>query len=154
MPFLKEDEQEESFQLGKGRVITQGEDVLIVACGETVYPAVEAARRLAAEGISTTVISMHTIKPLDTDLLKRAACDCKVVVTVEEHSVNGGLGEACAAYFMQHRIFKPLTIMGIPDEYTVTGSQAEIFDHYGINKTGIADNARALLKAEPALKRG
>lgn len=146
MPFLKDDEKGEVFKLGKGRVITKGDDAVIIACGEAVYPALEAASILEAEGISTMVISMHTIKPLDTDLLKKAAEKCKVVVTVEEHSVNGGLGEACAAYLMQHSVFRPVKIMGIPDEYTVTGSQTEIFNHYGINKTGISDAVKTLLQ--------
>jgi transketolase len=88
---------------------------------------------------------MHTIKPLDTDLLASVAQKCKAIITVEEHSVNGGLGEACASYLLQHNIYKPFKIIGIPDEYTVTGSQTEIFNHYGINKNGIAEQAMRLL---------
>ena len=146
MPFLKNMDTDAPFKLGRGRTITEGKDVVIVACGETVQPALDATEILAKENISTTLISMHTIKPLDTDLLSRVAREAKVVLTVEEHSVNGGLGEACASYFMQHGLFKPLKIMGIPDEYTVTGSQTEIFNHYGINKICIAEEVRLLLK--------
>ena len=82
---------------------------------------------------------MHTIKPLDTELLAELAEKCKAIVTVEEHSVYGGLGEACASYLLQHGIHKPFKIIGIPDEYTVTGSQQDIFNHYGINEEGIAE---------------
>ncbi|HEY4148339.1 MAG TPA: transketolase C-terminal domain-containing protein, partial [Chitinophagaceae bacterium] len=72
---------------------------------------------------------------------------CRAILTVEEHSVNGGLGEACASWLLQHRFSKPFKIMGIPDEYTVTGSQQEIFDHYGLNAAGIATAARSLLNS-------
>ncbi|MBI3719616.1 MAG: transketolase family protein [Sphingobacteriales bacterium] len=133
------------FEFGKGRVITKGNDVAIIAAGETVYPAVQAANKLKEQGVSATVISMHTVKPLDTALLNIVAKKCKAILTVEEHSVYGGLGEACASYLLQNRIFKPFKIMGIPDEYTVTGSQQEIFDHYGLSEKGIAEQATLLL---------
>lgn len=145
MPHLKEI-NEDVFVFGKGRVIAEGNDVAIIATGETVYPAMQAATKLKAEGINATVISMHTIKPLDTALLQLVAKNCKSIVTVEEHSVNGGLGEACAAYLIQQQFAKPFKIMGIPDEYTVTGSQEEIFNHYGINETGIAKEVKKLLE--------
>lgn len=145
MPLLKE-KNDDVFAFGKGRIITEGNDVAIIACGETVYPAVQAAKKLATQGIAATVVSMHTIKPLDTDLLAQLAKQCKAVITVEEHSVYGGLGEACASYLLQHGINVPFKIMGIPDEYTVTGSQVEIFKHYGISEEGIAAEALRLVK--------
>lgn len=144
MPPLLEVNKDE-FVFGKGRTICKGEDIAIVATGETVYPALLAAEKLKRENISATVISMHTIKPLDTALLKEVAQNHKAIITVEEHSVNGGLGEACASWLLQqgyHNLFK---IMGIPDEYTVTGSQDEIFKHYGISAEGIAATAIQLL---------
>ena len=144
MPPLKEI-NEDVFAFGKGRVICEGEDVAIIATGEAVYPALEAAQQLKTQQINATVISMHTIKPLDTALLQSLAKKCKAIVTVEEHSVNGGLGEACAAYLLQQGYAKPFTIIGIPDEYTVTGSQTEIMNHYGISKQGITDKIIALL---------
>jgi transketolase len=144
MPPLKE-VNDDVFEFGKGRVIGEGEDVAIIATGETVYPSLQAAEKLKALGIHATVISMHTIKPLDTDLILSVAQKCKAVVTVEEHSVYGGLGEACASFLFQHNVYKPFKIIGIPDEYTVTGSQQEIFDHYGINEDGIANVVQSLL---------
>lgn len=144
MPFLL-DNPDESFAFGKGRKITEGDDVAIIACGETVHPALAAARSLRAEGIRATVISMHTIRPLDTDLLSEVATQCRAILTVEEHSEHGGLGEACAAYLMQKGVHKPFKIMGIPDEYTVTGSQQDILNHYGINEAGITAVAKGLL---------
>jgi transketolase len=145
MPGLKEN-NEDGFTFGKGRTITEGTDAAIIATGETVYPALEAAALLKETGIQATVISLHTIKPLDTVLLQKLAQICKVMVTVEEHSVHGGLGEACAAYLMQHHCIVPFKIIGIPDEYTVTGSQTEILQHYGISATGIAASIKELLK--------
>ena len=144
-PLLKE-ENDDVFEFGKGRIIADGKDVAIIATGETVYPALQAAKKLKEQNIPATVVSMHTIKPLDTSLLAELANKCKAIVTVEEHSVYGGLGEACASYLMQHGIAKPFRIIGIPDEYTVTGSQQDIFNHYGINEKGIADVVLGLLK--------
>lgn len=145
MPPLKE-KNEDVFEFGKGRLITEGNDVAIIASGETVYPSLQAAMKLKEQGISATVVSMHTIKPLDTGLLGKLAAKCKAIVTVEEHSIYGGLGEACASYLMQQGVSKPFKIIGIPDEYTVTGSQQDIFDHYGINEKGITAVALDLLK--------
>jgi transketolase len=136
MPPLKENNND-VFAFGKGRVICEGDDVAIIATGEAVYPALQAAKKLAAQNIHATVVSMHTIKPLDTTLLSTLAKKCKAIVTVEEHSVNGGLGEACASYLLQNSYAKPFKIIGIPDEYTVTGSQTEIMKHYGISENGI-----------------
>jgi transketolase len=147
MPPLKE-KNDDVFAFGKGRVICEGDDVAIIATGETVYPALEAAGKLKAQNINATVISMHTIKPLDTALLTSVAKKCKAIVTVEEHSVYGGLGEACASYLLQNGYTKPFKIIGIPDEYTVTGSQTEIMDHYGISGTGITDTVIGLLAKE------
>ena len=92
------------------------------------------------------MVSMHTIKPLDTDLLDKLAANGRPVITVEEHMVNGGLGEACASYLFQKGARNPFQIMGIPDEYNVTGSQVEIFHHYGISQDGIMAKAKELLK--------
>jgi transketolase len=145
MPLLNPGET--TFQFGKGRVIKGGNDIAIIANGETVYPALLAAQKLEREhGVQATVISMHTIKPLDTALLADLAARVKGIITVEEHMINGGLGEACASYLLQNGYHKPFKIMGIPDEYTVTGSQVEILNHYGISENGIAAVAIQLLK--------
>ena len=145
MPLLTEDDSI-GFEFGKGRVIAKGADVTIIGTGETVYPALQAAELLEAKGIKATVVSMHTIKPLDSSLILKLAAETGAIMTVEEHSVNGGLGEACASLLLQHRYNKPFKIMGIPDEYTVTGSQTEIMGHYGISADGIADAVVALLQ--------
>lgn len=134
------------FQFGKGRVIKEGSDIAIIATGETVFPALLAAEKLSSNyHIHATVVSMHTIKPLDYELLSNVAKNCNAIITVEEHSIYGGLGEACASFLLQHGIIKPFKIVGIPDEYTVTGSQTEIFNHYGISENGLAETALSLL---------
>jgi transketolase len=135
------------FEFGKGRIIREGADIALIATGETVYPALQAANKLKEEkGIEASVISMHTIKPLDYELLSKVASRCAAIMTVEEHSVCGGLGEACASYLLQNGYNKEFRIIGIPDEYTVTGSQAEIFNHYGISESGIAEKVLELLR--------
>jgi transketolase len=145
MPPLKET-NDDVFAFGKGRVICEGDDVAIIATGEAVYPALEAARKLKLHNIDATVISMHSIKPLDTSLIDSVAKKCKAIVTVEEHSVYGGLGEACASHLLQYGFAKPFKIIGIPDEYTVTGSQTEIMNHYGISESGIVEAIQKLIK--------
>jgi transketolase len=145
MPPLKET-NDDVFAFGKGRVICEGDDVAIIATGEAVYPALEAARKLKLHNIDATVISMHSIKPLDTSLIDSVAKKCKAIVTVEEHSVYGGLGEACASHLLQYGFAKPFKIIGIPDEYTVTGSQTEIMNHYGISESGIVEAIEKLIK--------
>ncbi len=138
------------FEIGRAITLRQGADVTFIATGETVAPAVQACDVLAQHGIAAGVISMHTIKPLDEEALLNAAQTSRALVTVEEHSVFGGLGEACAAVLMQRGVYKPLKIVGIPDEYTVTGSQPEIFAHYGITPDGLAATAQQLLAVELA----
>lgn len=133
------------FEIGKAITILEGNDVTFIATGEPTERAYFAALALEKEGISCRVVSMHTIKPLDIDTLLHAAQNTKVMVTVEEHSVYGGLGEACASVLMEKGISIPFKIVGIPDEYTVTGSQLEIFDHYGISADGLAKTAQKLL---------
>jgi transketolase len=122
-------------------------DVTFVATGETVAPARQAAGLLAQVGLSTRVISMHTVKPLDTMTLLQAARRTRALLTVEEHSVHGGLGGACAETLLQAGVWIPFCIVGIPDEYTATGSQGEIFAHYGITPGGLADRAQTLIRA-------
>ena len=133
------------YEFGKASTLCEGKDVAFIATGETVHPSFEAAKLLQRENLTTEVISMHTIKPLDEETIIRLAEKCSVVITVEEHSVNGGLGEACASLLMQQGVYVTLKIIGIPDEDTVTGSQGEIFNHYGINGPDLAKLAIKLI---------
>ena len=134
-----------NFEIGKAIVLKTGSDVTFIATGEPVFRAVEACKLLEEEGISCGVISMHTLKPLDEEAILEAARNSSVIITVEEHSVHGGLGSACASLLLQEGMHNPFKIVGITDEYTVTGSQAEIFNHYGITPEGLARSASDLV---------
>jgi transketolase len=136
------------FEIGKAIVLKKGTDVTFIATGETVCHAVEACNLLEEKGISCGVISMHTLKPLDNDAIFIAAKESKAIITVEEHSVNGGLGSACASFMLQKGLHNLFRIVGIPDEYTVNGSQAEIFEYYGISPEGLTQSAQDLLQGE------
>lgn len=133
------------FEIGKAITVREGTDIAMIATGETVIHALLAAGELRSRGISCRVLSMHSIKPLDIEAILRAGRECGAVVTVEEHSVNGGLGEACAGVLMQGGIAKPFRIVGVPDEETITGAQADIFRHYGISMEGLTATALSLL---------
>jgi transketolase len=137
-----------NFEIGKAIVLSTGSDVTFIATGETVFRAVEACELLADQGISCGVISMHTLKPLDKGTISEATRNSRAIITVEEHSVHGGLGSSCASFLLQEGVHKPFKIIGIPDEYTVNGSQAEIFDYYGITPAGLAQSARDLILVE------
>ncbi|MFO7923613.1 MAG: transketolase C-terminal domain-containing protein [Bacteroidales bacterium] len=134
------------FDIGKASVLKDGDDIAFIACGEAVGPAYEAAQQLYREGVGARVISMHTVKPLDNEAVIRAGLECRAVITVEEHSVFGGLGEACAAVLMEEGVAVPFRRVGIPDEYTVTGSQSDIFSHYDISAEGLSKIASGILQ--------
>jgi transketolase len=141
---------ESSFAIGKAITVREPGrdeivDVTFVATGETVAPAFQAADRLVQSGHTCRVISMPTLKPLDESALLAAARRTRALITIEEHSVYGGLGGACAEVLMQAGVTLPFKIVAIPDEYTVTGSQQEIFTHYGITPGGLAQVAERLL---------
>jgi transketolase len=144
MPHVHKDAAK--FEIGKAILVRDGSDVAFLASGETVIHAVRAADELAGQGIHCRVVSVHTIKPLDTAAVLDAARKCKAIITVEEHSVHGGLGEACASTLLQAGVSVLFCIVGIPDEDTVTGAQADIFRHYGISMVGLSETAMKLLK--------
>ncbi len=134
------------FTLGAARTLRPGRDVAFLATGETVVHALLAAAHLeATAGLACRVVSFPTVKPLDTAAVLAAARECRAVVTAEEHLVAGGFGEAVAGVIAQAGVGTRFRIVGIPDEYTVTGSQADIFRHYGLTMEGLAATATALL---------
>jgi transketolase len=136
---------EANFETGKAITLREGNDLAFIATGETVVHALLAAGHLAERGLQARVISMHSIKPLDTETILKAGRECRAIVTVEEHMVHGGLGEACASVLLHAGVSKPFRIVGFPDEETVPGAQADIFRHYGISMEGLAGTAAKLL---------
>lgn len=140
------------FEIGKAIQLTprrEHYDIALIATGEAVAPAYQASQLLSEHGLSSCVLSLHSIRPFDEAAVQQAAERSEVVVTVEEHSVNGGLGSRVASFLMQAGIFRPLRVVGIPDEHTVTGSQAEIFNYYGISAQGLSQIATHLLEKAP-----
>lgn len=136
------------FSVGQALPLRVGNDVAFIANGETVVHAVLAAARLAAEGIQARVLSLPTVKPLDTAAVLAAGRECRAVITVEEHMVNGGVGEAVASTLLLAGVCPRFKMIGFPDEDTVTGAQADLFRHYGISMEGLAATARGLLAAK------
>ncbi|WP_019004707.1 transketolase family protein [Cohnella laeviribosi] len=127
------------FVIGKAVTMREGSDITIIAAGETVRVALDAEEALKQAGISCRVINMHTIKPLDEEAVIRAARETGHMITVEEHSIFGGLGAAVAEVVAQHHPV-PMRILGIPDEPAIAGKTAEVFAHYGIS----ADNIKRI----------
>ncbi|HIQ67415.1 MAG TPA: transketolase family protein [Candidatus Faecousia excrementigallinarum] len=137
--FHSEDYQ---FQIGKGEVLKDGSDVAIIANGLLVYEAIQAAEALEAEGIHAMVINMATIKPLDNDLVLEAAKKCGRVITCEEHSVIGGLGEAvCSLLSEKHPT--PVKRIGVNDEFGHSGPAAALLEQFGLTAPHIVDVAKA-----------
>ncbi|HRE05840.1 MAG TPA: transketolase C-terminal domain-containing protein [Opitutaceae bacterium] len=138
-----------SFVMGRAITLREGSDVAFIANGETVVHAVLAAAQLATEGIRARVLSLHTVKPLDTAAILAAGRECRAVITVEEHMVAGGVGEAVASTLLTAGLAPRFQRVGFPDEDTVTGAQADLFRHYGLSMEGLAATARDLLASRP-----
>jgi transketolase len=134
-----------AFRIGAALTVREGSDVALVATGETVAYAADASDLLRKEGIGARVVSMHTVKPLDTEALLDCARACRAVITVEEHHVHGGLGEACASALMQSGTRCRFRMAAFPDGHLVSGSQGDLFTHYGLDAEGLARSARRLL---------
>ena len=130
-------------QIGKGIVLRGGADVTIVGCGVMVARCLEAARQLAAVGIDARVVEMHTLKPLDEELVARCAAETGALVTVEEHSIIGGLGGAVAEALVA-RGPAPLERVGVADTFAESGPYGELLDKYGL---GVGDIVAAAQRA-------
>ena len=133
------------FEMDRANWLCRGTDVAIIACGELVKPAWDAAALLEMQGVSTTVIDMYCVKPIDTLAVVKAAREAKVVLTVEEHSPYGGLGSQVAQVVSSScpRLMRNLSL---PDAPVITGTSAEVFAHYGLDARGIAASAKDLLE--------
>jgi transketolase len=128
------------FELGKANVLLEGSDMTLIGTGETVYHCLQAGKKLHEQGIKARVIDMHTIKPFDTAIVEKAARETGKIITVEEHSIFGGLGGAVAEIIAQTGACK-LKILGIPDENAIHATPLQIFNHYGIDADGIFKTA-------------
>ena len=144
-PMLDIHSNKTQFQIGKAIIIEEGEDVALIATGETVQRAFLASQILKENNINSTIVSMHTIKPFDSETFLKIAKKSKVIVSIEEHSEFGGLGEQCASLLAQNQININFKIIGIPDEYMVNGSQSDVLDHYNMSPEKIAKITKSLI---------
>ncbi len=142
-PILN-DPENYKFELGKGITLRDGNDITIVATGLMVGEAAEAAEQLAAEGINARVINIHTIKPLDEELIIKAAKETGRIVTVEEHSVIGGLGSAVADCVTEHYPV-PVTKIGVNDVYGHSGPAADLLKEFGLCAENIVATVKKVL---------
>ncbi len=133
------------FELGKANTLLEGNDLTVIGTGETVYHCYEAGKRLRKEGIKARVLDMHTLKPADTEAIIKAAKETGRIITVEEHSMFGGLGGIVAETVCRHCPV-PVRILGIPDENAIHGKPLEIFHHYKLDSDGIYQTAIDFLK--------
>ena len=133
------------FKIGKANTIHEGSDITIIATGETVKPALDASKELEAKGISCRVISMHTIKPLDEEIIIKASKETKGIITIEEHSIYGGLGAAVAEVVCQEAP-NLMKILGIADEAAITGESKEVFNYYGLTSENLVKVVEEILK--------
>lgn len=129
------------FEMDKATVLTEGTDVAIIACGEMVKPAYDAAALLKEDGITATVVDMYCVKPLDKEAVVKAAQNAKVVITVEEHAPFGGLG-SMVCQVVCSECPKKVINLALPDAPVITGTSKEVFDYYGLNAEGIARTAK------------
>ncbi len=132
------------FEMDKATVLGEGSDIAIIACGEMVEAAVKAAEVLNAEGISTGVLDMYCVKPLDTEAIIKAANAAKAVIVIEEHTTIGGMGSMVCQVIAANTPRK-VVCMGLPDAPVVTGTSREVFDYYHLNCDGIVAAAKQLL---------
>ena len=134
-----------TFRLGQGATLREGTDCTVIAVGMMVQMALEAAEALAGEGISVRVIDMHTIKPLDGELVLKAALETRCIVTTEEATVVGGLGSAVAEFLSGHCPV-PVVRHGVEDQFGRSGKAQDVLAAYGLTPGGIADKVRQALK--------
>ncbi|MGM9643961.1 MAG: transketolase family protein [Eubacteriales bacterium] len=133
------------FELGKGVLMRDGKDATVVATGYMVHLAIEAAEKLAAEGIDVRVINIHTIKPLDKDIILKAAGETGAIVTAEEHNIIGGLGSAVAEAVCEGCPV-PVLRVGVEDRFGKSGKVPPLLEEYGLTAENIANKVRAAVK--------
>ncbi len=133
------------FEIGKGEILRDGKDVAIIANGLLTYEAIQAGEALAAEGIDAMIINMATIKPLDEELVIAAARKCGKVITCEEHSVIGGLGEAVASCLAENYPV-PVKRIGVNDEFGHSGPAVAVLEQFGLSAANIVATAKAMCK--------
>ncbi|HWO57079.1 MAG TPA: transketolase C-terminal domain-containing protein [bacterium] len=140
---------ETPFVFGKGLPLRDGGDLAIIACGVMVYEALEAADALAKRGIEARVINLHTIKPIDREIIRQAAADCGAIVTAEEHQINGGLGGAVAEVVVRGNPV-PMEFVAVDDRFGQSGTPDELMTAFGLKSRDIIAAGEKVLKRKTA----
>ena len=138
------DGKEDDIKIGKGVVLTEGKDVAIIACGVLVHESLKAAENLRAEGINATVVDMHTIKPLDTDLIDKLSQECGAIVTAEDHSVIGGLGGAVSEHVVSSTLV-PIEKIGVKDRFGESAGADEMLEIMELKSHHISDAVKNVI---------
>jgi len=133
------------FEIGKANVLFEGTDITIISCGSFLYRSMLAAKILAGKGLSVRLVDMHTIKPLDFAVVDESAKKTGAIVTVEEASLNGGLGSAVAERLAETGFGGKFSRFAFPDEFLVLGALEKVYEYYGLSPERIAERALALL---------
>lgn len=128
-----------NFEIGKAITLREGSDITIIAAGTMIHESLEAADILSRQGISTAVVNMHTLKPIDTSAIEKACESSKLIVTVEEHSIIGGLGSAVAEYKAALKKSPPQIFIGLPDRFGEAGEYKHLLENHGLTAKQIAE---------------
>jgi len=139
---------DETFELGKGILLQEGRDVTIIATGHLVWTALQAAEELLEKDISAEVINIHTIKPLDTQLILASVLKTGCVVTVEEHNIIGGLGDSIA-HLLTRTVPAPIEMLGVKDVFGESGTPQQLLDKHHLNEAGIIASVQTVLNRKP-----
>lgn len=142
-PRMYDEDTIKELKIGKASMLREGVDIAIIACGVMVHKAVTAANNLSKEGIHAYVVDMHTIKPLDTELINKLASTCKGIVTVEDHSIIGGLGSSISEYLSTTNPTK-ITMIGVEDRFGESGGSEELLELVGLTVERIEEACRVL----------
>lgn len=134
----------EKFEIGKGKIVKEGSDITIISTGYLVHKALEAASELEKDDISVRVVDMYSIKPIDRELIIKCASETKKIVTLEEHSIIGGLGSSVSEVLVE-KYPVPVKILGIKDTFTESGDYEELIEKYGLGKNTIKNTVKEFL---------
>lgn len=137
--------ENEEFEIGKGKIVKEGNDVTIISTGYLVHKALEAAEELEKDNIKARVVDMYSIKPIDRELIIKCAKETKKIVTLEEHSIIGGLGSSVSEVLIEEYPVN-MKILGIRDTFTESGDYEELIDKYGLGKNSVINTVKDILK--------
>ena len=140
--------KEYGFKIGKAVTMRDGKDVTLIACGVGVLQSMRAAKVLESQGLSVRVVNMHTIKPIDREVILKAVAETRRIITVEEHNVYGGLGSAVAEVIVEGGKACAFRKLGVPDAFAIVGYPEDLYNYYKFDADGIVDAVSALMKKE------